>query len=137
MQSLLIDTSAIFAFVTRSDKEHGAAVAFTRAWVAQGRHFVLPDVVFNESMTLLKARVGADIAIKTGQVLRTNPAYRWTTLGVEPEAETWTIFQRYRDKAWSFTDCALLALARQTSISSVFSYDRHFDQMRGMTRVGD
>ena len=137
MQGTLIDTSAIFAFVTRTDREHTSAVAFTRAWVSQGKHFVLSDVVFNESMTLLKVRLGADIAIKAGQVLRTNPVYHWLALTAELETDTWAIFQRYRDKEWSFTDCVILALARHTKTTSVFSYDRHFDQMRGITRVGD
>lgn len=136
MSAILIDTSAIFAFVNRTDYEHKAALAFTQRWVAQNHQFVLPDIIFAESMTLLKARLGADIAIKTGQVLRTNSIYRWTVVDAETEAAAWIIFQRYRDKEWSFVDCAVLALARKLKLAQVFSYDHHFEQMPGIRRVG-
>ena len=136
MSAILIDTSAIFAFVNRMDYEHKAALAFTQKWVAQNNQFVLPDIIFAESMTLLKARLGADIAIKAGSVLRTNSIYRWTALDADTEAEAWTIFQHYRDKEWSFVDCAMLALARKLKLAQVFSYDHHFEQMPGLRRVG-
>ena len=42
--------------------------------------------------------------------------------------------QKYDDKDWSYTDCALLALAEHLKISEVFAFDEDFDQMPGMTR---
>lgn len=131
----LIDTGAIYAFVTRTDPNHEAALGFVREWLDQKGVFALSDVVFAETMTLLKARLGSEIALRVGRQLRQHPAYTWLCLGEEAELETWTVFQRYADKEWSYTDCALLALARRERIPVVFAFDRHFLQMPGLERV--
>lgn len=132
---LLIDTGAIYAFVTRNDPHHPSAKSFVAQWLSAGGSFVLADVVFGETMTLLKVRLGSDLAVRVGQELRQNPAYSWLPLGIEGERDTWSLFQRYRDKEWSFTDCALFALSRRAAIPKVFSFDHHFSQMPGVERL--
>ena len=132
---LLIDTGAIFAFVTRTDSHHEAAKRFVREWLAQDGIFVLLDVVFAETMTLLKARLGPEVAVRVGRELRQNAAYAWLPVGDEGERDTWTVFQRFTDKEWSYTDCAVLALARREKISAVFAFDRHYLQMPGIERL--
>jgi predicted nucleic acid-binding protein len=52
---VLIDTGAIYAFITRTDKHHREAIAFVKNWLKRGGAFVLPDMVFAETMTLLWA----------------------------------------------------------------------------------
>ncbi len=131
---ILIDTGAIFAFVTRTDAHHEAAKRFVREWLDQEGIFVLLDVVFAETMTLLKARLGPESAIRVGRELRQNTAYAWLPVGDEGERDTWAVFQRFTDKEWSYTDCAVLALARREKISVVFAFDRHFLQMPGIER---
>ena len=132
---ILIDTGAIFAFVTRTDSHHEAAKRFVREWLDQEGIFVLPDIVFAETMTLLKARVGPDVAVRVGRELRQNSAYAWLPVGDDGERDTWAVFQRFTDKEWSFTDCAVLALARREKISAIFAFDRHFLQMPGLERL--
>ncbi|HVT19407.1 MAG TPA: PIN domain-containing protein [Thermoanaerobaculia bacterium] len=134
-QRVLIDTGAIYAFVTRTDIHHESAKRFVREWFEVPGIFALADVVFAETMTLLKARLGPGVALRVGRELRRNPAYSWLNLGEEGERETWAAFQRYADKEWSYTDCALLALARRERIALVFAFDRHFSQMPGIERV--
>jgi len=132
---ILIDTGAIFAFVTRTDSHHEAAKRFVREWLDEEGIFVLPDIVFAETMTLLKARLGPEVAVRIGQELRQNTAYAWLPVGDERERDTWAVFQRFTDKEWSYTDCAVLALARREKISSVFAFDRHFLQMPEIERL--
>ncbi len=132
---LLIDTGAIFAFVARNDPNHRAAVAFSKSWLDRRGRFVLPDVVFAETMTVLKVRLGSAIALRVGRELRRNPAYQWLPLGDEGELDTWAIFQRFDDKTWSYTDCAVLSIARRLRIPQVFAFDRHFLQMPEIQRV--
>jgi uncharacterized protein len=132
---VLLDTGAVYAFVVRSDANHVSARRLVKTWLSRGGSFVLSDVVFAETMTLLKARVGGDIAIRVGRELRDGPAYAWVALGAEGERETWNVFQRFDDKHWSYTDCALLVLGRRLEIEQVFSFDRHIAQMPGLSRV--
>jgi predicted nucleic acid-binding protein len=132
---VLIDTGAIYAFVTRTDAHHRAAREFMETMVPLGGVFVLPDLVFAETMTLFKARLGSTITLRVGQELRRNPVYAWTALGPDGERETWATFQRYHDKEWSYTDCALLVISRRLGIPEIFGFDRHLAQMPGITRV--
>jgi len=131
---ILIDTGAIYAFVTRSDANHKSARRFVQRWLRQKGVFVLADVVFAETMTLLKIRLGGEVALRVGRELRENPVYLWTALGADGERDAWAIFQQYDDKDWSFTDCSLLALARHSGIRRVFAFDRHFSQMPEIVR---
>ena len=132
---ILVDTGAIYAFVTRTDPHHEAAKSFVAAWLEQRGTFVLPDVVFAETMTLFKARLGARIALRVGRELRQNPDWSWRPLGQAGERDTWTLFQRYDDKEWSYTDCAILAVARRSKVQRVFAFDHHFDQMPEVERL--
>lgn len=131
----LIDTGAIYAFVTRTDRHHEAAKNFVRSWLDRGGDFLLADLVFAETMTLLKARLGAAIALRVGRELRRNPLYCWHAIGREAERDVWAVFDRYEDKEWSYTDSAILALARREKISQVFAFDHHFSQMPGIERL--
>jgi len=135
MVRIMIDTGAIYAFVVRSDVHYKAACSFLREVLKGKNVLVLADVVFFETMTLLKARLGVQLALRVGQELRRNPLYVWTPLGVDRERETWSLFQQYKDKGWSYTDTALLALSQKLGISKVFAFDDHFEQMPGVTRV--
>lgn len=131
---ILIDTGAIYAFVTRSDRNHAAARSFVEPWLARRGTFVLADSVFAEAMTLLKARLGAETAIRVGTELRRNPAYAWTEIGTDDERETWEVFRKHRDQNWSYTDCNLLVVSRRSGVRGVFAFDHHFSQMNGLER---
>jgi len=135
MRRVLVDTGAIYAFVVRTDAHHEEACALTQEFVSANGVLVLADVVFAETMTLLKARLGAGVAVRVGIELRRNPLYRWTALDEEGECATWEVFQRYADKEWPYTHCALFALARRLDIPQVFAFADHFDQMPGIVRV--
>jgi predicted nucleic acid-binding protein len=135
MRRVLIDTGAIFAFVTRTDVHHTEAVDFVRRFLHDEGSFVLADLVFAETMTLLKARLGSKLAIQVGNELRRNPLYVWMPLGLDGERDTWLAFQRFEDKDWSYTDCALYTLSQRLALPRVFAFDRHFQQMPGVLRV--
>ena len=135
MARILIDTGAIYAFVTRTDAHHAQARKFVQQTLAAHDLFVLSDIVFVEAMTLLKARLGAAVAIRVGRELRQNPAYQWVALGADGERDTWAAFQRYDDKEWSYTDCAMLVLSQHLKVSTVFAFDDHIRQMAGIVRV--
>ena len=135
MPRALIDTSGIYALITRTDRHHAAAVDFTRKWVARGNLFVLADLVFVETMTLMKRKVGTSVALRAGRELRQNPVYLWTAFTPELERETWAVFQKYDDKDWSYTNCGLLVMSQRLKVPRVFSFDDHFTQMPDITRL--
>ena len=131
MTSLLTDTSAFYALADRTDVHHAAAAAFLREHAGTGR-LLVSNHVFDETMTVVKARLGAPAALQMGVRLRASALVEWVVFTADLELETWRLFGRHGDKAWSYTDCACLALARARGLTAAFAFDRHFAQM-GLT----
>jgi uncharacterized protein len=98
-------------------------------WIMRGGIFFLSDLVYIETMTLVKRRLGPDVAIRVGWELRENRIFSWIALTQELEQETWALFRRYDDKDWSYPGCELLVLANKLKIADVFAFDDHFRQM--------
>jgi len=132
MMRALIDTGAIYAIAAAGDLHHSEAAQLMGTWVKKEGIFLLSDLVFIETMTLAKRRLGPEVAIRLGCELRENPIFSWISLSPALEQETWAAFKSYDDKEWSYTDCELLVLAKQLKITDVFSFDNHFRQMPGI-----
>jgi hypothetical protein len=48
---------------------------------------------------------------------------------VKPDIQqTWSVFRRFSDKNWSFTDCSSKIVMEQFQISTAFVFDHHFRQ---------
>ncbi len=134
MKPILCDTSALVALFDGDDKYADLAQEYLQD-AEPGVAYLVPDTVFGETMTMLKNRLGAELAVKVGSSLRRSTRFRLCRLSEEDEQATWDIFARYVDKDWSYADCSLLALARRLKIAEVFAFDHYFEQMPGVTRV--
>lgn len=128
MREMPIDTSALIAFFIHSERYHPTA----RRFVAQHptTRWLILNTVFDEFVTWMRVRVSIAASIQLGRVLRAEHPYIYVTEA--DDAATWDIFCRYDDKAWSYTDCSLLALARRLGVSEVFAFDEHIRQMTGL-----
>jgi predicted nucleic acid-binding protein len=133
MTAVIADTSGLYALVDRRDPHHARAVAFLKAQ-AVVNSLLVSNHVFDETMTTVKARLGMQVALQLGIRLRNSRFVEMVLFSQAEEQETWHIFSHYTDKAWSYTDCACLVLARQRDVQQAFSFDRHFDQM-GLVKV--
>lgn len=125
---IVADTSGLYALIDRTDPNHGRAVAFLRTQRAT-RSLLLSNHVMDELLTLAKLRLGVHSAIQIGLRLRNSQLIETVLFSADLESATWRIFAQYQDKAWSYTDCACLALAQQRQITQAFSFDHHFMQM--------
>lgn len=130
---VIADTSGLYAAVDRKDPHHFKAAAFLKNHAAAGS-LLVSNHVFDEVMTLVKARLGMQAALQLGVRLRNSRFVEMVIFSAGEEQETWRVFSHYSDKAWSYTDCACMVLARQRDLQHAFSFDQHFTQM-GLTRV--
>ena len=133
MTQTIADTSSLYALVDRKDPHHAQAAAFLKAHAGVDS-LLVSNHVFDETMTLVKARLGMQVALQLGIRLRNSRFIEMVTFSTAEEQHTWQLFSRYTDKAWSYTDCACLALAQKRNIQQAFSFDHHFAQM-GLIRV--
>ena len=127
-ERMIIDTSALYAVVDSRDPNHFLAASFLRSFGKRGV-FLLSNHVFDETMTLVKMRLGVSVALQLGIRLRNSRHIEMIIFGQREEMATWHLFSRYTDKGWSYTDCASLALARQLDVPQAFAFDHHFRQM--------
>ncbi|MBA3344944.1 MAG: PIN domain-containing protein [Gemmatimonadales bacterium] len=58
--SLFVDTSALYAFLVRSDADHGAVATAFRSAAESGRRLVTTSYVLVETSALLQHRIGLD-----------------------------------------------------------------------------
>jgi predicted nucleic acid-binding protein len=110
------------------DPDHQAVTNFIQTTKEQVS-LVTTDYVLDETVTVVKKRYGYESAVRLGRMLRASDFCRYLILTPEDEAATWAIFEKYEDKAWSYTDCSCLAVMQRLRISEVLSLDAHFRQM--------
>lgn len=128
MSTLLIDTSALHALNYARDDNHIRAVAYFKSLAGRVKP-ILTEYVFVETMNLTIARLGPGYAIEFGRHLKASKAFFTVPLNDDDKRATWDIFQQYHDKAWSYTDCSLLAVAQRLGTRRIFAFDHHFTQM--------
>ena len=133
MRAILADSGALLALIDRRDTNYVAASKF--AQTLQKANVFVPETVFIETMTLVKARLGSSAAVELGNRLMKSALFLTVQLTEEDRSDTWQIFSRYQDKAWSYTDCSILALSRRLQIYEVFGFDHHLEQMPELARV--
>lgn len=126
--SVIVETSGLYALVDRKDPNHPKAATYLKT-ITQPRSLILSNHVFNETMTLVKLRLGMAIAVQLGLRLRNSQLIEIAVFSAEEEFATWRLFTQYQDKAWSYTDCACLALAQHHNLTHAFTFDHHFLQM--------
>jgi predicted nucleic acid-binding protein len=134
-RSILVDSGALLAMADPRDRYAAAARRFLEE--TTDAFYVVPDTVFSEAMTLIKARLGVASAVSVGSRLQESMLFQLRYLEPADHRATWQVFARYIDKDWSYVDCSILALAQRQGIGEVFAFDHHFDQMiaLGLSRV--
>jgi uncharacterized protein len=119
----LVDTSAWYALADRKDPDHGAVAQCLRERSGQ---LVTTNFIFDESVTLMRYRLGSSVARTFGEQLLHGGAARWLAITRRDEVRAWEIFVRYRDKAFSYTDCTSFAAMRRLGIDTAVAIDEDF-----------
>lgn len=59
---VFVDTAGWMALADGADPDHASAAQFRDRWLEQGGSFVSTDFVMDETLTLLRARLGLEVA---------------------------------------------------------------------------
>jgi len=92
------------------------------------RPLVTSNYIFDETLTLLKTRLGHSIAVQFGEKLWNQEVATLIRINEKDEDRAWKLFLQYEDKGFSFTDCTSFALMERLKINTVFAFDDHFAQ---------
>jgi hypothetical protein len=127
MRRIFTDTGAWYAMVDRRDPEHGAASDVFRVNVLP---LVTTNFVFDETITLLRVRLGWSVACDFGKRMKSSAFVSVVPVEDGDEERAWEIFLKYKDVDFSYTDCTSFALMERLRIDTAFSFDAHFKVMK-------
>lgn len=124
MARVLVDTSAVYALVDRSDGNHQAARAILGNLRKRRVEPLLTNFIVAETHALLLARLGADIA-RRWLTSNTWPIERVTD---DDETRARAVIVRYVDKTFSYTDATSFVVMERRGLRTAFAFDPHFRQ---------
>jgi predicted nucleic acid-binding protein len=121
---VLVDTSAIFAMIDRSDSFHPAAANVLNELRRRRVSPLITNFILAESHALLLNRLGADVA-RRWLIRNVWPVERITE---DDEARASAVIRQYADKTFSYTDATSFAVMDRLGLKTAFAFDPHFRQ---------
>lgn len=125
---LFIDTSAFFAIMIKSDRNHKIAMEIFKKIPAY-YNSITSEPVLSETLTLLKRKFGIHIAGEFGDIIIQSPNLDILYVDAYIFNKGMEILKKYWDQDFSFTDCLSFALLKKENIDKVFGFDKHFSYM--------
>lgn len=129
MRSLFVDTGGWMACADAADPAHTACCAARDAALQAGQTLVTTDFVVDETLTLIRFRLGLAAAEAWWEQVDRSARLRWERIESDRFERARQLFFQDRDKDLSFTDCTSIAIMRELKLTQVLATDRHFRQM--------
>ncbi len=126
MKLLFVDTAGWMAMADESDPLHRAATRIRDEHLEKGGLLVTSDYVMDETLTLIRMRIGLDAARTFWEQTSESPRLRWERIDARRAQAAIEWFFRWRDKTFSFTDCTSFVVMRELHIKKTLTCDRHF-----------
>jgi predicted nucleic acid-binding protein len=125
---LFVDTAAWMAQADAADPDHARTCAVRDQWLQGGGLLISSDYVLDETLTLLRARLGLRAAEAWWNQVEGSRRLRWEWVDTNrcERARNW--FFSWSDKTFSFTDCTSFVLMKELRIRQALTLDRHFQQ---------
>lgn len=129
MNAVFVDTGGWMACADSADPAHGACTAARDATLEAGRLLITTDFVVDETLTLVRFRLGLAAANAWWRQIDGSARLRWERVEHDRFERSRQLFFQYRDKDLSFTDCTSVAVMRELKVKTVITTDRHFQQV--------
>jgi uncharacterized protein len=129
MNAVFVDTGGWMACADRADPAHSSCTAARDSILEAGRILITTDFVVDETLTLIRFRLGLAAADAWWQQIDGSARLRWERIENDRFERARNLFFQYRDKDLSFTDCTSIAVMRELKLRSVITTDGHFQQV--------
>jgi hypothetical protein len=129
MNAVFVDTGGWMACADRADPAHRACTTARDAALEAGRLLVTTDFVVDETLTLIRFRLGLAAANAWWQQIDGSARLRWERVEAARFERARSLFFQFRDKDLSFTDCTSVAVMRELKLRVVLTTDHHFQQV--------
>jgi uncharacterized protein len=129
MKALFVDTAGWMACADSGDPAHLRCRAARDEALEAGQTLVTTDFIVDETLTLIRFRLGVGAAGTWWQQVDRSARLRWERIDSDRFEKARQLFVQYRDKDFSFTDCTSFVIMREIRLTQVITTDRHFRQM--------
>jgi predicted nucleic acid-binding protein len=126
MKPTFVDTAGWMALADANDPAHTRARSFRDGWLKEGGRFLSTDFVMDETLTLLRMRLGLDAAERWWEQIESSRRIIWEKIDEARADRARHWFFRWRDKEFSFTDCTSFVVMRERRLREALTTDRHF-----------
>ena len=126
---MFVDTAAWVAAADQSDSTGPAVRQARDQWLSSGGALTTTDYVIDETLTTIRFRLGLEAAETWWLQVDASARLRIEAIDEQRRERARSLFFRYRDKDFSFTDCCSFVLMRELRIRRVLTLDHHFRQM--------
>ena len=128
-RAVFVDTAGWMASADEADPGHRPVTAARDAALRAGQTLVTTDFVVDETLTLVRLRLGLASAGRWWDQVDRSVRLRWERIGSDRFEKARVLFFQYRDKNFSFTDCTSFVVMRELKLTRVLTTDRRFRQM--------
>ena len=128
MKTFFADTSYWLALELNDDQNHELALAHWLNLVKTNFSLVTTSYIFDETVTYLNSRNHHEKAVEVGENLLLSSSVELIHIEENLFFEGWTMFQKYRDKRYSLTDCISFLVMKQRNLDTALTFDKHFSQ---------
>ena len=128
---VFVDSSALKANYDAADDYHEEAaqlMAEIAARKTEVNSFVTTDYVLDEAVTLTRFAHSHRKAVQLAEATLASQFVRVIYSDQDLFSEGMSIFKKYSEKEWSFTDCISFAAMTKYGLRTAFTFDPHFKQ---------
>lgn len=113
---IFVDTSAWLALYDRKDQNHRTAREVAEYLRESRVPLVTTDYIFDETVTIVRRRVGHREAVAFGEALLKSSVVRLVEIDGVLRRRAWDIFVKYGDQRFSYTDCTSFVVMQHMGI---------------------
>ena len=95
----------------------------------RGQTLITTDYVVDETLTLLRMRLGLKAAESWWRQIDGSARLRWEWIDARRAERAREVFFRQDDKEYSFTDCTSMVVMQELKLKRVLTTDRDFARM--------
>ena len=128
MKAVFVDTAGWMACADGADASHRRASGARDAALEAGNTLVTSDFVVDETLTLIRFRLGLAAADSWWRQIDASRRLRWERVDSERFEKARHLFFQYNDKDFSFTDCTSFVIMRELRLTHAITTDAHFRQ---------
>ena len=128
MEKVFVDTSGWVALFVENDQNHKKAVSIFEEIKNSRVLIYTSDYCIDETITTILVRGSHRQSVLAGEALFTSKIIKIAHVCPDYFQAAWELYQKYKDKNFSFTDVSSFVIMKGLNIKKAFSFDREFVQ---------